>query len=142
MSSSCAYVLGTFTPVPGSDQDNFVVLGTYPDKDSAKAAVGNLAPAVMQDQYKNGVSLYKIGDDSKLYTFQKKDLKQAFEEVQKQQQQQLEQQVEQLKQQQEQIQKQIQNLKSGDSNTGTTPAAAPNVGVQAPSVATVIPRNQ
>ena len=113
---SCAYILGTFNEVPGTDQTNFVVLGTYVDKDSAKAAVGNLAPAMMQDQYKNGVTLYKLDHDkSKVYTFQKKDLKSAYEDIQKQQQKALEQQMDQLKQQQDQIQKQIDNLKSGDA---------------------------
>jgi len=113
--SSCAYLLGTTVPVPGSDQTNFVVLGTFLDKESAKAAVSNMAPAIMRDQYQNGVSLYKLDHEkSKLYTFQKKDLEQAYTDIQKQQQKQLESQVEQLQQQQEQLQKQIENLKSGN----------------------------
>lgn len=133
--TTCAYIIGTFNEVPGTDQQNFAVLGTYPDKDSAKAAIGNLAPAMMQDQYKNGISLYKLADESKVYTFQKKDLQHTFEEIQKQQQQQLEQQVEQLKQQQDQIQKQIENLKSGPSSNSSVaaPGNAPNVAIQAPA---------
>lgn len=125
---TCAYLLGTFTEVPGTDQTNFVVLGTYPDKDSAKAAVGNLAPAMMQDQYKNGITLYKLEHDSnKMYTFQKKDLQSAYDEIQKQQQHQLEQQLNQLQQQQEQLKKQLSTLKSGDGNDGNVRNAGPTV---------------
>lgn len=107
-----SYILGTHVAVPGTDQENFVVLGTYNDKDSAKAAVGNLAPAVVQGQYKNGITMYKLEhEENKVYTFTKNDLAHAYEKIQLQQQQQLEQQKQQLEQQQEQIQKQIENLK-------------------------------
>lgn len=123
---ACTFLLGTFNEIPGTDEKNFVVLGTYQDKDQAKQAVTNLAPSVMQDQYKNGITMYELKhDQNKVYTFQKKDLEKAYSEIQKQQQQQLESQKEQLKQQQEQIQKQIDSLKSGDNTSAPGNVQAP-----------------
>jgi len=111
---SKTYIVGTFNEIPGTDKTNFVILGTFPDKNAAKASINNLAPAVMQNQYRNGVSLFELDHKAnKIYTFDKKDLKTAYDVIQKQQTEQLERQRQQLEAQKSQIQKQIDDLKSG-----------------------------
>src|SRR6478735_1129939 len=98
--SSC-YLVGTWNEVPGTDDKTFIVLGTYAQKEQAKAGIESLSPALMQGQYKSGITLYELNHEkSKLHTFQKEDLKSAYENIQKQQKQQLEQQKQQLQQQQ------------------------------------------
>ena len=78
-----AFIVATFTDVPNSDLKNFVVLGSYPTKEDAKIAVGSLASAVVEGTYKN-VTIYKIDTDAnKIYTFEKQDLQDAYEDQQK-----------------------------------------------------------
>lgn len=135
---SSFYIVGAVNQVPGTDQKNFVVLGSFNDKDQAKQAITNLAPAMMQGQYENGVALYKLDHEKNLvHNFKKKDMKEAYDSFKQQQAQQLQQQKDQLKAQLDQLDEQLKNIKSGDSdnvNQGPATAGVPQPGVTNPPV--------
>jgi len=85
------FIVGTFIDIPGatnedgSQRSHFVVMGTYPSKSEAKAAIEGLAPSVFSGQYET-LSIYELHpEENKVYTFHKKELKDAFTKFQEQQ---------------------------------------------------------
>lgn len=112
------FILGTYHDIPGTNDKNFVVLGTFADKNAAKASLKNFATAAQQDQYKNGIGLFELDHDKNhLYTFGKKELAALHEAQQLEQKQQLQQQKAQLEQQQQQLAEQINQITENVTKT-------------------------